>query len=627
LPVNGPSATASTGSGSTLVKNGDGTFTLTDAGQNQTVFNAAVANTSSLKKIVDRHGTAAYTLTMAYNGDGTLASVTDPNGTTLTFAYTTIGTAKLIQTVTQNDSPARSVSFQYGTNSSDPTTYQSLTQVTDVASGLTKFTYDSNHYLLTMTDPNNGVTTNTYDSNTHQITKQQEPITTRATTFSYSGGITTITDPKGNVTQEEYINGILMSRTIGYGTAQAATWTYSFDPAAVGLTASVRPNGETTTTVRDANANVPSETDGLGRTTTYTYNSFSEPLTIQDPTQVTTTNTYNATGDLATTSRPLVGTQQVQTVTYNHADSSHPGDATSMVDADNNTWTYGYDSNGYRNSVTDPLGNKTTYVFNADGWMTSSTAPNGYLTRQDTFVRTPVTASWGTATDGNAWTLQAGSGTYSTTGTQGKVAKPTSDSWESLGSALANDGGEVLVRWQVSNSSDKAGAVLRMSSGANTFYGVRFDGAGHVELFGKWGGTIHTNIGSVRVNYTPGTAKQWFRFRVAGSTLFFKVWADGSQEPAGWSGQTTDTNVTGSGFAGLYGNASSHSTGVLFDQFSANPYATTTYTYNSFGQRTGLTDPENHTTSAGTTTPTRTWTGSRTPTTTSRPTSTTRTTS
>jgi hypothetical protein len=66
----------------------------------------------------------------------------------------------------------------------------------------------------------------------------------------------------------------------------------------------------------------------------------------------------------------------------------------------------------------------TSYVFNADGWMTSSLAPNGYLTRQDTFVRTPVSSSWGTATDGNAWTLQAGSATYSTTGTQGKIAKP-----------------------------------------------------------------------------------------------------------------------------------------------------------------------------------------------------------
>jgi RHS repeat-associated protein len=580
----------------TLVKNGDSTFTLTDPGQNQTVFNVAVSNLSTLKKIVDRHGTAAYTLTMAYNGDGTLASVTDPNGRTLTFTYTTIGTAKLIQTVTQNDSPSRSVSFQYGTNSGDPTTYQSLTQVTDVAGGLTKFTYDSNHYLQTMTDPNNGVTTNHYDPSTHQVTSQQDPITTRTTTFSYSSGITTITDPKGNVTQEEYINGILMSRTIGYGTAQAATWTTSFDPALLAQTASIGPGGKTVTTTRDANANPQTRTDGLGRITPYSYNSFSEPLTSQDPNGVTTTNTYNSTGDLATTSRPLVGTSQVQTITYNHADTSHPGDVTSMVDADNFTWTYTYDANGYRNSVTDPLGNKTTYVFNADGWMTSSTAPNQYLTRQDTFVRTPVSGSWGSATDGNVWTKQAGSATYSTTGTQGKIAKPSSDSWESLGPALANDGGEVLVRWQVATTSDKAGAVLRLSTGAATFYGVRFDGAGHVELFGKWGGTIRTNIGSVRVSYTPGTALQWFRFRVAGSTLYFKVWADGSQEPANWSGQATDTNVTGSGFAGLYGNATNN-TGVKFDQFSANPYATTTYTYSSFGQRTGLTDPENHTTS------------------------------
>lgn len=580
----------------TLVKNGDNTFTLTDAGQNQAVFNPAVSNLSTLKKIVDRHGTAAYTLTMAYNGDGTLASVTDPNNRALTFTYQTIGTSNLIQTITQNDSPSRSVSFQYGTNSSDPTTYLSLTQVTDVAGGLTKFTYDSNHYLLTMTDPNNGVTTNTYDSNTHQITKQQEPITTRATTFSYSGGITTITDPKGNVTQEEYLNGILLSQTIGYGTAQAATWTYAFDPAAVGLTAAVGPNGETVTTVRDANANVLSQTDGLGRTTASTYNSFSEPLMIQDPNAVTTTNTYTSTGDLATTSRPLVGTSQTQTTTYNHADSLHPGDVTSMVDADNFTWTYGYDANGYRNSVTDPLGDKTTYVFNSDGWMTSSTSPNGYLTRQDTFVRTPVSGSWGTATDGNLWTKQSGSATYSTTGTQGVIATPSSDSWESLGPALANDGGEVLVRWQLASSSDKAGAVLRMSSGATTFYGVRFNGAGNVELFGTWGGTIHTNIGGVQIAYSPGTAQQWFRFRVAGNTLYFKVWVDGTSEPANWSGQTTDTNVAGTGFAGLYGNGTT-TTGVRFDQFSANPYATTTYTYNSFGQRTGLTDPENQTTS------------------------------
>jgi len=579
-----------------LVKNGDSTFTLTDAGLNQTIFNAPDAsNISTLQKQLDRHHSAAYTISVSHNGDRTPGVVTDPAGRTLMFSYSTITGFRLV-TITDSGTPARTVTLQIGNDPSQPTTYNDLTQVTDVAGGLTKFTYDTNHYLVTMTDPNNGVTTNHYDPTSHQITSQDDPMSpTRTTTFSYSGGLTTITDPKGNVIQEEYLNGMLLSRTIGYGTAQAATWTYAFDPAAVGLTAAVGPNGETLTTVRDASANILSSTDGIGRTTSYTYNSFREPLTIQDPTGVTTTNVYNATGDLTSTSRPLVGTGQTQTITYNRSDVSHPSDVTSMVDADNKTWTYTYDSNGYRNSVRDPLGNLATNVFNSNGFMTSSTSPNGNTSRRDTFVRTPVSGSWGTATDGNIWTKQAGSATYSTTGTQGKIAKPSSDSWESLGPVLANDGGEVLVRWQVATTSDKAGAVLRLSSGAATFYGVRFDGAGHVELFGKWGGTIHTNIGSARINYTPGTTQQWFRFRVVGNTLYFKVWTNGSAEPANWSGQTTDTNVTGIGFAGLYGNAT-NTTGVKFDSFAANPYATTTYTYNSFGQRTGLTDPENHTT-------------------------------
>jgi RHS repeat-associated protein len=73
----------------------------------------------------------------------------------------------------------------------------------------------------------------------------------------------------------------------------------------------------------------------------------------------------------------LTGTSQVQTTTYTHTDASHPGDVTSMVDPDSKTWTYGYDANGYRNSVTDPLGNQATSSFNPDGWMASSVSPKG----------------------------------------------------------------------------------------------------------------------------------------------------------------------------------------------------------------------------------------------------------
>jgi RHS repeat-associated protein len=360
----------------TLVKNGDSTFTLTDTAKNQTIFNPQSGTTSSLQKIVDRHGGAAYTLTMAYNADGTLASVTDPANRKLSFTYQTIGTAKLIQTINDTASPVRSVTFQYGTNSSVPTTYQSLTQFTDVAGGVTRFTYNGSHYLLTMTDPNGGVTTNTYDAS-NRVATQQDALMRPVTSYSYASGLTTITDPKGNVSQEEYLNGILMTRTKAPGTAQQAIFGFGYDPNALATTVASGPNGQTSTSTRDANANVLTTTDPEGRITSSIFNSFNEPLTRQDPSQVTTTFTYNATGDIATVSRPLVGTMQTATTTYIHGDSTHPGDVTTITDPDGNSTTYTYDTAGDQLSMIDPLLDKTTYGYDTIGRMTSMVTPKG----------------------------------------------------------------------------------------------------------------------------------------------------------------------------------------------------------------------------------------------------------
>jgi RHS repeat-associated protein len=130
----------------------------------------------------------------------------------------------------------------------------------------------------------------------------------------------------------------------------------------------------------DSNGNVLTHKDPLGDTTTNTYNSFNQLLTTTDPLGVTTTMTYDGKGNLTSVTRPLGGTTAIQTVTYNHTDASFPGDVTSMVDPDNNSWSYGYDNNGYRNSVTDPLGNQATMTYNADGWLLSSVSPRGNVT-------------------------------------------------------------------------------------------------------------------------------------------------------------------------------------------------------------------------------------------------------
>jgi YD repeat-containing protein len=293
----------------TLVRNGDGTFTFTDKQKTVDLFDAS----GRLIKETDRNG---YATNLAYNASG-LATVTDPAGRTLSFTYAN----GLIQTVT--DSGGRSVGLTYDANNN-------LTQLTDVGGGHTKFTYDGNHRLLTMRDPNCSAAagcagvTNVYDSS-NRITQQTDDLG-RITKFAYSGSSTTITDPNGNQTVDEYRNGVLVSTTRGSGSAQQATWSYEYDPTSLGQIQVTDPNGHTTKTTRDSQANILTQTDGLNRTATYTYNSFSEVLTATDPLSTTTTNTYDTRGNLTSVARPLTGTGTTQTTSFTYGDSSHPGD-------------------------------------------------------------------------------------------------------------------------------------------------------------------------------------------------------------------------------------------------------------------------------------------------------------
>jgi len=205
----------------------------------------------------------------------------------------------------------------------------------------------------------------------------------RSTTFSYAdngGGsqTTTETDARGDVTTWNYQNLELVSVTHGVGTPQAATTSYTYDPATFGIASVTDPDGHVTTNTYDARGNLLSTTDPLGRTTSYTYNSFGEVLTTTDPLGVTTTNTYDAHGNLLSSSTP-VGSQTA-TTTYTYGDASHPGDVTKLTNPDGHTWTYAYGKSGNRTLVTDPLGHKTSYTYNVIGERTSATTPLGHKT-------------------------------------------------------------------------------------------------------------------------------------------------------------------------------------------------------------------------------------------------------
>ncbi|MCL4371288.1 MAG: DUF6531 domain-containing protein, partial [Chloroflexi bacterium] len=76
-----------------LIRNGDGSFTLTTKGQAHFNFSAD----GRLISLVDRNGN---TLSLAYRADGLLRSSTDPSGRTLTFSYGAAENAQVLATPT-----------------------------------------------------------------------------------------------------------------------------------------------------------------------------------------------------------------------------------------------------------------------------------------------------------------------------------------------------------------------------------------------------------------------------------------------------------------------------------------------------------------------------------------------
>jgi YD repeat-containing protein len=300
-----------------LVSNPDGTLTFTRfQTQQKLVFAAPTLSAAGmLQKEVDLNG---YATSLSYS-NGTLSSVTDPAGRALTFSYNTAGRLASV-----SDPAGRSVSFAYDSSGN-------LTDVIDLGGGHTHFTYDSNHLLLIVQKPNQypagpGLT-NVYDSS-QRVTQQIDPLN-RISRISYTTNpdgsqTTTVTSPNGNVSTQLYnADTMLQSLTLGSGTPQAATWSFRYDPVTLGLSQVTDPNGHTVKNQWDAQGNLLQTTDGVLRTTAYSYNSFNEPLSVQDPENVLTQLQYDPSGNLLTVARPLTGSTYTGLSPYQTSVLSH----------------------------------------------------------------------------------------------------------------------------------------------------------------------------------------------------------------------------------------------------------------------------------------------------------------
>jgi len=120
------------------------------------------------------------------------------------------------------------------------------------------------------------------------------------------------------------------------------------------------------------------------------------------------------------------------------------------------------------------------------------------------------------------------------------------------GVAAMSDGDVVFSQKIVGDGGGIAavGAVLRANAGYTQ---------GYVTAIGANGGALFSFNGAYNVltghalSFTPAAGQTvWQRFRVVGTTLYWRVWQGGAAEPTTWDLQKPDATFAGPGYAGLY---------------------------------------------------------------------------
>jgi RHS repeat-associated protein len=340
---------------STLVKNPDDTYTRSLKDGAKINFNAQGLQTS----VVDRNNN---TTTYSYDGNGRLASITDPVGlvTALTYAG-----AKL-QRIT--DPAGRQTVFQHDSAGN-------LTQITNPDNSFVTYAYDAQGHIVQASDESGNSTTYAYDfagrfsqsirptGETRALTSAklrglpnaasgQGTPTNPAPIVQTENAIASLTDGKGNATRFALDSlGQIISQTDALGQTTTMQRDSNGNPTRI-----TRPNGAMMTMSYDSKGNLLTSTDPIGAITTFTYEpNFNQIKTIRDPKGNTTTINYDAKGN------PI-----------------------EIIDALGNRTQMAYDTRGLLTSVTSAVGSPvqtaTSFTYDARGNLLTTTDPKGNIT-------------------------------------------------------------------------------------------------------------------------------------------------------------------------------------------------------------------------------------------------------
>ncbi len=231
---------------SSLVKNGDSSYTRTMPDGTKINFNPSGLQTS----IVDRDGN---TTSFTYNTSNLLTSITDFNGQTTTLSYS----SGLLTSI--EDPALRTATLTYSG--------AQLTSISDPASEVWKYAYNSSNDLTMLTDPRSNAATFSFNSNERVTSVTQPDGSTTSLAFEQLGGL------KASSFNQLGINSIpAVLLAVGdqatYKDPRGNVWTTELDWLGFGLnTEDIDPLGDAALTYRDTNGLPWMSSDPLGRRT------------------------------------------------------------------------------------------------------------------------------------------------------------------------------------------------------------------------------------------------------------------------------------------------------------------------------------------------------------------------
>ncbi len=580
-----------------------------------------------------------YTLTLRdgsmelYNTNGYLTALQDRNGdqTTITYDGTTLNRVTKV-----TDAAGRVLQFNYA-NGILP---KQVTSIQDSVGTIATYSYDANSRLLSATYADGSVINYNYDANglMLSVTDQQGKILEshtyddlrRGTSSQRANGVDALTVtyydvgataqaalsnsnsvPSNYLANTKIGNRYYVTTVSGSGCDSCVgrnNQSFAYDGSG-NRTSSQDANGNQTTYSYDSNGNVTqvsrpvgsntqtwqstwnsfgeplTQTDPLGKVTSYTYDTKGNLLSVKTPLANTTTFTYDTKGELLTITDPRLN---VTTLTYTTA-----GLIASIKDAQGHLTQFQYDARGNRTAVTDALSQTTTYTYDSRNRLTKITYPTSPATSVQFAYdyrgrRTSVTDANSKVTqyayddaDRLVSVTDAASGltSYSynnennLTGITDANLRTTNFAYDTLGRVTKTTFPSVLVE---SYNYDANGNLTSKTDRKNQTINYAYDALNRL--------TSKSYPDTSSVSYTYDLANHLAQTSDSTGTYGFSYDADGRQTQA----STTYSFIAGKTFAVGYGyDAASNRTSMTDPQNAA-----TSYVYDTLNRLTSLTSPQ-----------------------------------